>query len=138
MENEYSYAISETLEVLKYMEDTLLNKIPLEVIKKLKEQRDSSYTEKFTQLEEVDLNQLSDKAKDVLAVLYRDYIADEDEKIEFDRMIHENEIKANTQDYTIKKFEENKNLINENLPVVVKKSFLQKIFEKIFKKGISS
>ena len=132
MENEYSLAISETLEVLKYMEDELLNKIPLEVIKNLKKKRSNSYVEKFSEAEAVDFSKVSDKAKNVLAVLYRDYIADEDEKIEFDKMVYENEIKANNQDYAIKKFEKNKTETNEILPVVTKKSFWKKIIDWFF------
>ena len=54
----------------------------------------------------MDPTQLSDKAKDVLAVLYRKYIANEEEKIEFDKMLEQNEFKGDGKDYTIKKFQE--------------------------------
>lgn len=131
MNNEYSEAISETLEVLKYLDNELLNKIPLEIIKRLKEQRSTTYINKFE--DEVDPSKLSDKAKNVIAVLYRDYIANEEEKIEFDKLIHENELKQVKQDYTIKKFEKQEEKASEFLPVVIKKSFMKKIFEKIFK-----
>ena len=134
MINEYSEAVSETLEVLRYLEDELLNKIPLEVIKKLKEKKSDSYVNKFEN--EVDPNKLSDKAKDVLAVLYREYIANEEEKIEFDKMLDENEYNGDGKDYSIKRFERQEEISNEFLPVVVKKSFMQKILEKIFKKRI--
>ena len=132
MINEYSEAVSETLEVLKFMEDELLNKIPLEVIRKLKQHRSPSYINKFNDAIEINFDQLSGKTKDILAVLYRDYIADEEEKIEFDKLLDENERKGDGENYTIKKFE--KKETNTFLPVAIeKKNFIQKIFEKIFK-----
>lgn len=132
MINEYSEAVSETLEVLKFMEDELLNKIPLEVIRKLKQHRSTSYINKFDDAIEINFDQLGEKTKDILAVLYRDYIANEEEKIEFDKLLDENERKGDGENYTIKKFE--KKEANTFLPVAIeKKNFIQKIFEKIFK-----
>lgn len=135
MINEYSEAVSETLEVLKFMEDDLLNKIPLEVIKKLKAQKSPTYINKFDDAIEIDFDKLDEKTKNILAVLYRDYIADEEEKIAFDKILDENEIKGDGKDYTIEKFEKQEKAKDEFLPVVVeKKSFIQRIFEKIFRK----
>ena len=134
MTNEYSEAVSETLEILKYLDDELLNKIPLEVIKKLKEQKSDSYINKFEK--EIEPGKITDKAKDILAVLYHEYIANEEEKIEFDKMLKQNDLKGDGKDYTIQKLEEQKNSKEEFLPAVVKKSFIQKIFEKLFKKSI--
>lgn len=138
MINEYSEAVSETLEVLKFMEDELLNKIPLEIIKKLKEQKSSTYINKFDNAIEIDFDKLDEKTKDILAVLYRDYIANEEERIEFDKLLDENERKGNGQDYTIKKFEKQEER-NDFLPVEVKKkSFIQRIFENLFKNNKNS
>ena len=134
MTNEYSEAVSETLEILKYLDDELLNKIPLEVIKKLKKQKLDSYINKFEN--KLELDKITDKAKDILAVLYREYIANEEEKIEFDKMLNQNDLKGDGKDYTIKKLEEQQKSKDEFLPVVVKKSFIQKVFEKLFKKNI--
>lgn len=136
MKNDYSEAISETLEILQYLEDDLLNKIPLEVIKKLKEQSSKTYIQKFKDVGEVDTSKLSDKAKDVFAVLYRDYIANEEEKIEFDKMLYENDLKESSN-ISIKPLFEKKETIATNeelLPVIYKKGFIQKILDKIFKK----
>lgn len=136
MNNDYSEAISETLEILQYLEDDLLNKIPLEVIKKLKEQSSKTYIQKFKDVGEVDTSKLSDKAKDVFAVLYRDYIANEEEKIEFDKMLYENDLKEGSN-ISIKTLFEKKEITvtqDELLPVIPKKGFIQKILDKIFKK----
>ena len=134
--NDYSEAISEALEILQYLEEDLLNKIPLEVIKRLKEQSSKTYIYKFKDVGEVDTSKLSDKAKDVFAVLYRDYIANEEEKIEFDKMLYENDLKESSK-MSIKPLFEKKEITvtqDELLPVIPKKGFIQKILDKIFKK----
>lgn len=136
MNNEYSEAISETLEILQYLEDDLLNKIPLDVIKKLKEQSSKTYIQKFKDMGEVDTSKLSDKAKDVFAVLYRDYIANEEERIEFDKMLYENDLKEGSN-ISIKTLFEKKEITvtqDELLPAIPKKGFIKKIIDKIFKK----
>ena len=133
MTNEYSEAVSETLEVLQYIDDKLLNKIPLDVIKKLKGQRSTSYIDKFKETGEVDPSKLSNKAKDVLAVIYMEYVANEEEKIEFNKILDKNELKGNGQDYIIKSLKKQEESIEELLPILAKKGFFQKLFEKIFK-----
>lgn len=134
MNNEYNEAISETLEVLQYLEEDLLNKIPLDVIRSLKKQSSKTYIYKFAETKKVDPNKLSDKAKAVFAVLYRKYIANEEEKIEFDKMLYENETKENSEVVIKPLFEKQEKITEEVLPVIYKKSFIQKIIDKIFKK----
>ena len=131
MQNKYSEAISEVLEVMKYMDEDLLNKIPLELINKLKSQRLETYVNKFEI--EIDPDKLSDKAIDILAVIYRDYIANDEEKIEFDKMLDENELKGDGRDYTIKRFEKIEINEEEKMPAEIKKGFFEKLFEKIFR-----
>lgn len=128
MSNEYSEAISETLEVMRYMDDELLNKIPLDVIKMLKEQQSKSYNNKFKEIGKIDFTLLSDKAKNVLAVIYRDYIANDEEKMKFDKILYENEMKQSNEEYIIKKAEKSEENLREFLPVVTKKSFVKEIF----------
>ena len=134
--NDYSEAISEALEILQYLEEDLLNKIPLEVIKRLKEQSSKTYIYKFKDMGEVDTSKLSDKARDVFAVLYRDYIANEEEKIEFDKMLYENDLKESSKMSIKPLFEKNEITVTQDelLPVIPKKGFIQKILDKIFKK----
>lgn len=132
MKIEYSEAVSETLEILKYMDDDLLNKIPLDIIKKLKEKKSETYVNKFDEKDGIDVNKISERTKNILAVLYRDYIANEQEKIEFEKMLYENEIKGDGKDYEIKKFEKQNNT-SEFLPIEIKKNFWQKLIDKILK-----
>ena len=134
--NDYSEAISEALEILQYLEEDLLNKIPLEVIKRLKEQSSKTYIYKFKDMGEIDTSKLSDKARDVFAVLYRDYIANEEEKIEFDKMLYENDLKESSKMSIKPLFEKNEITVTQDelLPVIPQKGFIQKILDKIFKK----
>lgn len=135
MKIEYSEAVSETLEILKYMDDELLNKIPLDIIKKLKEKKSETYVNKFDEKDGIDVNKISERTKNILAVLYRDYIANEQEKIEFEKMLLENEINGDGKDYNIGKFEKQSNSTysSEFLPVEIKKNFWQKLINKLFK-----
>lgn len=132
MKIEYSEAVSETLEILKYMDDDLLNKIPLDIIKKLKEKKSETYVNKFDEEQGIVIDRISEKAKNIIAILYRDYIANEQEKIEFEKMLYENEIKGDGKDYEIKKFEKQNNT-SEFLPIEIKKNFWQKLINKLFK-----
>lgn len=135
MKIEYSEAVSETLEILKYMDDELLNKIPLDIIKKLKEKKSETYVNKFDEKDGIDVNKISERTKNILAVLYRDYIANEQEKIEFEKMLLENEINGDGKDYNIGKSEKQSNSTysSEFLPVEIKKNFWQKLINKLFK-----
>ena len=74
MNSEYSEAISEVLEILQYLEDDLLNKIPLDVIKGLKKYSSKTDKYKFINTKGVITDKVSEKAKDIFAVLYRRYI----------------------------------------------------------------
>ena len=136
MNSEYSEAISEVLEILQYLEDDLLNKIPLDVIKGLKKYSSKTYKYKFINTKGLITDKVSEKAKDIFAVLYRRYIANEEEKKEFDKMLYENDLKESSK-MSIKPLFEKKEITvtqDELLPVIPKKGFIQKILDKIFKK----
>ena len=84
--NEYSIAFSEVLSVLQHSEIEVIEKIPLEVIKKIKEKTNKEYEVKTDEN-----NSISDKAKAILAVLYQDYLCDDEEIEDFNQQIFENE-----------------------------------------------
>ena len=136
MNSEYSEEISEVLEILQYLEDDVLNKIPLDVIKGLKKYSSRTYTYKFMNKKGVIQDEVSEKAKDFFAVLYRRYIANEEEKIEFDKMLYENDLKESSKMFIKPLFEKKEIIVSQDelLPVIPKKGFMQKILDKIFKK----
>lgn len=136
--DEYREAVSEVLEILQFADEEIINKIPLEVLKKLNSQKSITYIPKFKETQKIEVEQISKKAKAILALLYRDYICTKEERKEFDKQL----IEANTQnqenmDYSIKRFHDNtkdtKLEFKNALPVEVKKNFIQRILEKLFK-----
>lgn len=136
--DEYREAVSEVLEILQFADEEIINKIPLEVLKKLNSQKSITYISKFKDTQKIEVEQISKKAKAILALLYRDYICTKEERKEFDKQL----IEANTQnqenmDYSIKRFHDNtkdtKLEFKNALPVEVKKNFIQRILEKLFK-----
>ena len=133
--DEYREAVSEVLEILQFADEEIINKIPLEVLKKLNSQKSITYIPKFKETQKIEVEQISKKARAILDLLYRDYICTEEERKEFDKQL----VETNTQnqenmDYSIKKFQKDTKIEFKNaLPVEVKKNFIQKILDKIFK-----
>ena len=133
--DEYREAVSEVLEILQFADEEIINKIPLEVLQKLNSQKSITYISKFKDTQKIEVEQISKKAKAILALLYIDYICTEEERKEFDKQL----VETNTQnqenmDYSIKKFQKDTKIEFKNaLPVEVKKNLIQKILDKIFK-----
>lgn len=88
--NEYSMAFSEVLDVLQHSEIEVIEKIPLEIIKKIKEKSSQQYISQITDYNNFDI---SEKAKALLAVIYQDYLCEDEEIEEFNKQLFENEEK---------------------------------------------
>lgn len=133
-QNDYREAISETLEILQFANEEIINKIPLEVIQRLNSQKSITYISKYKDTIEIKEEQISKKTKAILAVLYRDYICSEEEKKEFDKILEENEEKIFPKEYEINKLNSKDTKIEYKnaLPVEVKKNFIQRILDKLF------
>lgn len=92
--NEYSIAFSEVLDVLQHSEIEVIEKIPLEIIKKIKEKTCKEYIPR----EKNDCNfNISEKAKSILAVIYQDYLCDDEEIDEFNQLLLDNEAEYQEQ-----------------------------------------
>ena len=136
--NEYSIAFSEVLDVLQHSEIEVIEKIPLEIIKKIKEKGSKEYTPK----EKNDCNfNISEKAKSILAVIYQDYLCEDDEIDELSQLFIENEAeyqeelrkKYNPDDLFKNRNESDKTSSNaENMQMIeYKESIFKKIINKI-------
>ena len=68
-------AISEVLEILQFVDKTTIEKVPLEILKKMNEHKSINYLPKFKETQVINEEQISNKAKAILAVLYKDYIS---------------------------------------------------------------
>jgi len=131
--NEYSLAFSEALDVLQHSEIDIIEKIPLEVIKILKEKSSKEYVSKINDIDNFDISR---KAKAILAAIYKNYLCNEEEKEEFQAELLENEAKY--QEEQRKKYNPDKifkmknNAIEENVQMVeYKESFIKRIINKI-------
>lgn len=89
----FSESISETLEVLKHMDKSYINKIPEKFKIFLEKNKDANYVPKLDfskDLNELSLNELT---KDILAVIYINYWCEVEQKKNYISLIKENEIK---------------------------------------------
>lgn len=146
MEDNYSNAYKEVIEILKYVPQESVNKIPQTMIDTFKAKMNENYNFHIDINKNFEEQELLDETKAILANIFRDYWATpyQKERIEakekYDRQKTEEEKREqyNPDDIFKKKqlIKENENIENhgENLPVEIKKdNFYQKIV-KFFKK----
>ena len=141
MEDNYSKAYKEVIEILKYVPQESVNKIPQTMLDTFKAKMDVNYDFKVDINKSFEEQQLLDETNAILANIFRDYWATpyQKERIEakekYDRQKAEEEKRAqyNPDDIFRKKeinneIENNTQESNNNLPIEVKK---EKFYEKI-------
>lgn len=74
---------SEVYDVLKFCSDDLFKKIPKKLIKFIDDNRDKNYITTINPYVSLEEQEIQEDTKVVLALLYRNYFADEDEKQNF-------------------------------------------------------
>lgn len=103
--NNYAKAYVEVLEILKYIPENDLKKIPSKIIDTLKKNADKGYVYKINKELPFEKQNLMEETKDILSVLFRDYWATDYQKQQI--MMHEkaeymeeenNKIKINYDD----------------------------------------
>lgn len=77
---EQSMAYTEVIEVLKYMSKEEVNKIPRDVMSFYYDNMDTSYDFKVDQSKSFEEQSLSEKAKVILAMFFRDYWSSDDQR----------------------------------------------------------
>lgn len=134
-ENEYKKAVSEVLMILQYSDEEIIEKIPLEVIKKLKQDKSSTYNPDIDFIKNLDINNLRKETLTLLASLYRDYICTEEEREEIDEILEKSsKVKCKNEDMFENKQKTEENKPNELMVLEQQKTLWQKIVEKLFKK----
>lgn len=108
--NNYAKAYVEVLEILKYIPENDLKKIPSKIIDTLKKNADKGYVYKVNKELPFEKQNLMEETKDILAVLFRDYWATDYQRQQI--ILHE---KAEI-------VEEEKNKIKINYDEVFKKN----------------
>lgn len=90
MSQEYRIAATEVLVILNNFSEEVLNKIPKKLIEFFKEVSIKDYEFKLDYNKE---KQITNKTKDLLAMVYRNYLCNENERKEFDKRLFQNEEK---------------------------------------------
>ena len=125
MTNIYREALTEVNEILKYLSEDLLKKIPEEIIDNIKENMSTSYELKYDNTKGLNEQNLKQETRAILSVIYRDYICNEYMKKEI--------IQKDRKEWfeLEKKKEYGKTEENKDLQVVRQQNIIIKIINKI-------
>lgn len=93
MANELEKALAETNEILRYLPQEDVQKIPLKLRDLLKDSKKETLEIKIDPHKNLMEQDISDKTKDILTIFYRNYWCNEEEKKELDRALINNERK---------------------------------------------
>lgn len=135
----YREAFTEVNEILKYLDEELLKKIPREFMNNIRENMSTSYMLKYDKTKGINEQSLKQETRAILSVIYRDYICDErkrEEIIQKDRREWFDLEQKKKEEYEnkgmFKTYIQTQNL-NENkaLQVIEKQNIISKIIEKI-------
>lgn len=154
-EKEYKIAFAEIDDILHFSDEDVFSRIPKSFIRFIKENKDEDYISNINCYLEIDEQDVSPKAKALMALIYRNYIADSEEKkefekkdkIEFQKKEDEKREKYNPdeifknikseiepQEIVTDNFtKENENLETEKSLILPNKNIFQKLFIKIKK-----
>ncbi len=89
--SEYRVAANEVACILDYFSEEFKANIPTNFLKFLNEQAIPDYNPNFDFSHGLDRLKLRNKTKTLLAMIYRNYICSEKEKIEYDKILKQNE-----------------------------------------------
>ena len=103
MENEISEVAVEMNSIFDNMSIDLLNKIPLKIREYFKNNASTTYNFKYDKTKSLNEQKIKNKTRGILALLYRDYVCNEEERKEFNDIYRE---------FINKKEQEKRNLYN--------------------------
>ena len=89
--SEYRIAATEVVYILDYFSEEFKANIPTNFLKFLNEQAIPEYNPNFDFSHGLDRLELRNKTKTLLAMIYRNYICSEKEKIEYEKNLKQNE-----------------------------------------------
>lgn len=92
-EIEYVQALAEISYILKYTDKELVQKIPNKFLKYIEENKDKKYIVNIDENIPLEEQKLKEKTKNLMALIYRNYFCNEEEKKEYDELLNENQIK---------------------------------------------
>ncbi len=134
----YREAFTEVNEILKYLSENLLRKIPKEIIDNIKENMSTSYELEYDNTKGLNEQNLKQETRAILSVIYRDYICDENIKqeiIQKDRKewfeLEKKKGYGNTNIFKKQNIQNKDIEENKALQVVRKQNIIIKIIDKI-------
>ena len=134
--SDYSKVFKELSEIFKYIPEEQMKKIPDEIIKRIEEKKDNEYNYEVIHIEDFQNQNMLKETRAILAVLYRDYWASEEERKEIkeqERIEFINgkvELSNNSKEIFTKKDKKIEKEA-ENAIIVYKEKFIRKIIKKI-------
>ena len=150
--NEFADASAEIIEILKYLPQSDVEKVPQKLRSFFIKVANKNYVTKIDPNKSMQEQQIKEKTKDLIAVLYRNYWCSEEERTSLDKKLIENdkkyeemlrekynpdnifEVKAKVKEEHKEEIKEEKETIENTTQEIIKYTklnFLQKIFEKI-------
>ena len=141
LNDKYTKALAELKIILENSEDEIIKKIPRKFIMFVEENCDKNYFCNIKPDISINNQNVLDETKYLIALVYRSYLCDENEKQEYDKILRKNEEsyqKELHKNYNIDIFENNSQKIevkeNVNLPIEInKEKFLKKIINKLIR-----
>lgn len=138
VEVEYREAVVEVLKVLEYLDDNLKKKIPNRVMEFFQKNKSITYNPVINYEDDINNIKIRDTTKQILAGLYLDYIASEEEREEYILIVRQNEKnyqiqlskKYNTEDI-FKNRKISNNTQTKEIAIIKKDSLFMRIIKKI-------
>ena len=90
---EYSEAISEVLDILQNSDDSIVKRIPRKLIEFWEKNKSSTYIPNLNHNKTINEMDLKDKTKDIITMIYIEYLCDTDEKKNIKKVLIKNEEK---------------------------------------------
>ena len=130
MKIEYRQALFEIYKILENTDEEIINKIPEKFIKFVKENMDTNYKFELKKGKELVKQNLKDETKQIIALIYKKYLCDE-EKVINNYVIDFNKHKK-LKEETIQKDKDVKN-IETSLLEIKEEKWYKKLINKILK-----
>lgn len=113
---QYANAYTEVLDILKYISKEDYEKIPKSKIKVFEENSNKNYSFTYDENKTLDEQNVSETAKAIIAILFRDYWATKEQRYVIIKK--QQEIKEQKQKELMAKFEQNKKISEKDLKKV--------------------
>lgn len=134
MEENYKIVFSEVYDILKYTDDNIKNKISSKFMEFIDDNRDKSYKTNVIPYISLENQFLLDDTKAMIALIYRKYIATDEEKTKFSKKdqidlieIEKKKIKKYNPDKIFENSKLDKSQENTILPIARENPFIVKI-----------